>query len=576
MGNRARAAVAGIVGLVLAFGLAELVHGIYDGVPSVFTSLAQGIIELTPGSFATRAIELLGTADIPVLITSMIIGALVVTAIIANIRLRSAGLAIIAVVALAVVAIAAVLTQPAVIAAPTILTIAGALAIGATVSETILRRADLVGTGSGAGANAGSAAAAEPVEQSGERSAESAPMAGIRRKDAHSERGIQVNRGSFLALSGGVAAVGLALIGTGRFLAGNGSSQTADGQPLQLGNANDAGSGETTGAEPTTAEVTNETLPEVPDDVSIPEVQDVTPIITPASDFYLIDTALTSPSVNRDTWSLKVGGEGVSNPLDLSYSDLLSMSTREADVTLSCVSNEVGGGLVSNARWTGVMLSDVLNEAGLTRDQLGRANEQLVGRSVDGWTAGFRSDIAFDGREAILAFGMNGNELPVKHGYPVRLVVPGLYGYVSATKWLEEIELTSQDFDAYWIRRTWTKEGPVKTQSRIDTVSPDSDLTAGTVPVGGVAWAPHRGISRVEVSTDGGDSWNEARLADQLSEDTWRHYAYEWDAPSGEHTLQVRATDGEGETQTSTERGPHGGGGTDGATGYHTVNVTVA
>lgn len=565
MRNTVRAAFAGIAGLILAFGIAELVHGIYDGVPSVFTSLAQGIIELTPGGFATQAIELLGTADIPVLIASMIVGAVVVTAIVANVRLRSAALAIIAVAILAIVAVAAVLTQPAVVAAPTIITIAAALAIGAVVSEAIMRRANLVGT-------TGSDEAASTPAASPESSA---PMAGIRRKDAHSDRGIQVNRGAFLALSGGAAAVGLALIGAGRFFSSSSASASGD-QPLQLGSS--GGGGESTGAESTSAgaETTNETLPPIPDDTKLAAVQDVTPLVTPASDFYLIDAALTSPQVNRDSWSLKVGGAGVTNPLDLSYNDLLSMSTREADVTLSCVSNEVGGGLVSNARWTGVMLSDVLNEAGLTRNGLNRANEQLVGRSVDGWTAGFKSDIAFDGREAILAFGMNGNELPVKHGYPVRLVVPGLYGYVSATKWLEEIELTDWNFDAYWIQRTWTKDGPVKTSSRIDTVSADSDLSAGTIPVGGVAWAPHRGISKVEVSTDGGDSWNDARLAAQLSEDTWRQYVYDWDAPSGEHTLQVRATDGEGETQTATERGPHGGGGNDGATGYHTVNVAIA
>ncbi len=296
------------------------------------------------------------------------------------------------------------------------------------------------------------------------------------------------------------------------------------------------------------------------------------PLITPAKDFYLIDTALSSPRIDVNEWSLTVKGAGISDPLELSYKDLQSMPTRESDITLSCVSNEVGGGLVSNGRWTGVLLSDVLKEAGFSPDNVNRASEQLVGRSVDGWTGGFRTELAFDGREALVAFGLNDSELPVKHGYPVRLVVPGLYGYVSATKWLTEIELTNWDFDAYWIQRTWNKEGPIKTQSRIDTVNGGEELSAGTIPVGGVAWAPHRGISRVEVSTDDGETWNEARLAEQLDVDTWRQYVYQWDARPGEYTLKVRATDGEGETQTSEETPPHPGG----ATGYHTAEVTVA
>ena len=210
----------------------------------------------------------------------------------------------------------------------------------------------------------------------------------------------------------------------------------------------------------------------------------------------------------------------------------------------------------------------------MSRENAGRASEQLVGRSADGWTGGFKTDLALDGRDALVAFGMNGSELPVKHGYPVRLVVPGIYGYVSATKWLTEIELTDWDFDAYWIQRTWAKEGPVKTQSRIDTVKDGARLEAGSIPVGGVAWAPHKGIEKVEVSTDDGETWNEARLAAQLDPDTWRQYVYEWDASgaSGEHTIKVRATNGEGETQTEKPAPPH----PSGADGYHAIRVTVA
>jgi DMSO/TMAO reductase YedYZ molybdopterin-dependent catalytic subunit len=274
--------------------------------------------------------------------------------------------------------------------------------------------------------------------------------------------------------------------------------------------------------------------------------------------------------LDANTWKLSVKG-AVDNPVVFSFKDLLGMPTREADITLSCVSNTVGGGLVSNGRWTGVLLSDVLAEAGVSREKITAASRQLVGRSVDGFTTGFKTDIALDGRNALVAFGLNGSELPVKHGYPVRLVIPGLYGYVSATKWLTEIELTNWNFDAYWIQRTWSKEGPVKTQSRIDTIKAGTNLSPGKNPIGGVAWAPHRGIEKVEVSTDGGETWNTARLARPLAEDTWRQYVYDWNAKPGDYTLQVRATDGNGDTQTAAEAPPH----PSGATGYHTIDVSV-
>jgi DMSO/TMAO reductase YedYZ molybdopterin-dependent catalytic subunit len=374
-----------------------------------------------------------------------------------------------------------------------------------------------------------------------------------------------------VALAGGATVAALAALGVGRALA-SGAAQAAKPKKLDLrsGSAGKQrqGDGENSGGGRKPAQ--HETLPPPPEDASI-DAPGMPKLITPAANFYLIDAALSSPRVDVNTWKLSVKG-AVENPVSFSYKDLLDMPTRESDVTLSCVSNPVGGGLVSNGRWTGVLLSDVLKEAGVSRENISRASEQLVGRSVDGWTGGFKTELALDGRDALVAFGLNGNELPVKHGYPVRLVVPGVYGYVSATKWLTDIELTDWNFDAYWIQRTWAKEGPVKTQSRIDTVEDGQQLKPGNVPVGGVAWAPHRGIEKVEVSTDNGESWNEARLASQLDPDTWRQYLYEWDAKPGQYTLQVRATDGTGQTQPQKTAPPH----PSGADGYHTMDVTVA
>ncbi|MBQ1060406.1 sulfite oxidase [Micromonospora sp. C41] len=289
------------------------------------------------------------------------------------------------------------------------------------------------------------------------------------------------------------------------------------------------------------------------------------PYVTPNREFYRIDTALVVPQVDPVTWRLRIHGR-VRNPIELSFDDLLARPMVERYVTLACVSNEVGGDLIGNARWLGVPIRDLLDEA----DPEDGA-DQVVGRAVDGWTCGTPTSVLRDGRDALLAVGMNGEPLPIQHGFPARMVVPGLYGYVSACKWITELELTSfADFDAYWVPRGWSAQGPVKTQSRIDTPRPRSRPAAGPVTVAGVAWAQHRGISRVEVRVDGGP-WQEATLAPAVSADTWVQWSWRWDATPGEHTLQVRATDSTGETQTE-QRAPVA---PDGATGWHTVRVTV-
>ncbi len=294
-------------------------------------------------------------------------------------------------------------------------------------------------------------------------------------------------------------------------------------------------------------------------------VEGVSELITPNDEFYVVDTAIGTPQVDHRTWSLSFTGR-VDNPFSVTYDELLAMPLVERYITLCCVSNRVGGNLVGNAKWLGVPLRTLVERAGVRRD-----GNQLVGRSVDRFTVGFPTAAVFDGREALVAIGMNGEPLPLRHGFPARLVVSGLYGYVSATKWLSEVEFTGwNDFDAYWVPRGWAKKAPVKTQSRIDTPR-EGDITAGNNVIAGVAWAQTRGISRVQVRVDDGE-WTNAHLPQELSIDTWRQWYLEHDFTPGAHTIAVRATDGTGRTQTGSVRPPR----PDGATGYHTIQVVAA
>ncbi len=295
-----------------------------------------------------------------------------------------------------------------------------------------------------------------------------------------------------------------------------------------------------------------------------PSVDDLTRFHTDNASFYQIDTAISPPRIKLDDFRIRVHGM-VDHELTLTFEDLLARRLVERDITLCCVSNEIGGNLVGNARWLGVPLSEVLDEAGVHSGA-----DQLVSRSQDGWTAGSPTSLIMDGRDALIALGMNGEPLPLQHGWPARIVVPGLYGYVSATKWVTELELTTFDaYDAYWIKRDWALPSPIKTSSRIDT--PRKKASAGDVTVAGVAWAQSRGIEKVEIQVDDGE-WNRAELATVPSPDTWRLWQWDWKkATKGKHTLTVRATDGDGNIQTSTESSVI----PDGATGHHSITVDV-
>ena len=290
----------------------------------------------------------------------------------------------------------------------------------------------------------------------------------------------------------------------------------------------------------------------------------LSPYVTPNDDFYRIDTALQVPIIAADDWSLKVTGL-VDREVSISFADLVAKPLVEHVTTLTCVSNEVGGDLIGNAVWLGYPIRELLAQAGV---QTGA--DMVLSTSEDGWTAGTPLAALTDpSRQALLAVGMNGEALPVEHGYPVRMVVPGLYGYVSATKWVRELKVTTFDQDmGYWTPLGWSALGPIKTASRID-VPRKRSVDAGQVVVAGVAWDQHTGISKVEVGIDG--DWREAQLAEVTGPDTWRQWLYRWDATPGPHDVSVRATNADGEVQTESVAPPA----PDGATGFHTITVVV-
>ncbi|MGI8683993.1 MAG: molybdopterin-dependent oxidoreductase, partial [Acidimicrobiales bacterium] len=295
------------------------------------------------------------------------------------------------------------------------------------------------------------------------------------------------------------------------------------------------------------------------------DVEGLSPLVTPPERFFRIDEALVAPAVDAMSWRLRITGM-VDTPLELTYEQLLAEPLIERHITMACVSAEVGGPLVGNSRWLGVRLADLLRRAGV---QAGAT--QLVGRSVDGFSAGFPTEVALDGRTAMVAVAMEGRPLTRVHGYPARLVVPGLYGYLSATKWLREIELTTWEaFDAYWVERGWADRAPIKVQSRIDVPRGYSRVAAGRRPLAGVAWAPTRGIAAVEVKVDDGP-WRPARLGPSIGDDAWRQWTSEWTATHGRHVIAVRATTADGELQTAEKVAAF----PNGASGRHQVEVWV-
>ena len=520
--GRGRASVAGVAAAGVARGVTELVSGLGDGHgPSVITAIGTRFIDLGAGSLKDVAVNVFGTNDKPALVIGIVVISLLLGAALGRASVRRPAVGAAGFVAFGIVG--AIVGASNVLASDATMIVASAL--GALAGIVTLRVLLALAR----------ALSAQVTSVAGARQGESRP--------AEDPRVKTVGRRTFITAASGAGAVAVLAAAGGRGL--RGPSPAARSRSIT-------------------------TLPKATRTVVAPATQPFTveglsPYITPNSDFYLIDTALSVPQIDAASWSLTVKGM-VQNPFTITYADLLAMEMVEEPVTISCVSNEVGGDLIGTALWLGVPLKAVLDRA-----RVNAGATQIVGRSVDDFTAGFPTEKALDGRTALVAVGMNGEPLPVRHGFPVRLVVAGLYGYVSATKWLKEIELTTlEGFDGYWIPRGWSKLGPVKTESRIDVPRSGAPVTAGTVAVAGVAWAPSRGISKVEVQVDDGP-WQPARLGDVASRNTWVQWMWPWEAQAGQHTLRVRATDGTGETQTDVRADPA----PNGASGYHSRRVVV-
>ena len=294
-------------------------------------------------------------------------------------------------------------------------------------------------------------------------------------------------------------------------------------------------------------------------------IKGLSSFITPNGSFYRVDTAIILPEVDPASWQLRIHGM-VDREITITFADLLRMPLTEDYITLCCVSNPVAGPYIGNARWLGASLAGLLRSAGIRSGA-----DQLLCTSVDGFTSGTPVQVVMDGRDALLAVAMNGAPLPVAHGFPARLVVPGLYGYVSACKWVTDINVTKfADAQAYWVPRGWSQQGPIKTESRIDVPNGSGPVTAGRTQVAGVAWAQHKGIDAVEVRVDRGP-WHRARLAAVPGIDTWRQWVWDWDATPGSHLIEARATDATGYTQTALQAPPE----PNGASGYPMVTVSV-
>jgi DMSO/TMAO reductase YedYZ molybdopterin-dependent catalytic subunit len=556
-------AIAGLLAAATALGVGQLVAGLTGANGSPVVAVGQLQIDFTPPWLKNFAINEFGSDDKLALVSGILVVLGLFAAVIGVAATRRLGYGMAGLLVFAAIGLTAAATRPTASVASLLPTLA-ATAAAAIALRVLIERIGPAPAAAGAGPQAWGDTGeddADGAADSGELAAPDLPPGmgrpgGVIRPSAGQGRDllagapgpsgpVEPARRRFLvasaATAGAAAVAGLA----GRQLAERSSVTTAR-NAIKL------------------PEPVPTTVPTVPPGVDL-NIPGLASFITPNNNFYRVDTAIVLPEVDPSSWQLRIHGM-VNREITITFDQLLKRPLIEDYVTLCCVSNPVGGPYIGNALWLGASLASLLREAGIKAGA-----DQLMCTSVDGFTSGTPVQTVMDGRDALLAVAMNGQPLPIAHGFPARMVVPGLYGYVSATKWVTDINVTTFAGNyAYWAQRGWSQQAPIKTESRIDVPNGASQIRPGRTAVAGVAWAQHKGIEAVEVRVDQGP-WNQARLAAVPDLDTWRQWVWEWDATSGNHVIEVRATDKTGYTQTAAQAQPE----PNGASGYPSVAVTV-
>lgn len=504
----------GIAATLAGLGVAEVLSALVAQNGSPLLVVGSLIIDLAPGWLKSGVIALFGTGDKAVLVTALAVSLVVGAALSGVLEYRRSPLGRL------------------------LLALGGAVGVLAALTRTGAGFIDALPSAAAAFV----AILLLPVLVRMLRASRTAPGATAGGRGAPD----QLTRRNFLAATGASAGIGILAIVVGQMIAAGYQAASAARNMFTLPRP----------AVP---------APPIPAAASLP-VNGITPIITPNAEFYRIDTALQIPGIDPSSWILRITGM-VEHEVELTFAELLALPLEESVTTLACVSNEVGGDLIGNATWLGYPIRHLLAQAKPHSNA-----DMVLSTSQDGWTASTPLSVLTDNRNAILAIGMNGTPLPLEHGFPVRMVVPGLYGYVSATKWVVQLDVTRFDLvTSYWTNRGWSERGPVKLSSRIDVPANGATRSAGDVVVAGVAWSQHVGISAVDVQVDEGP-WNTATLAEAISVDTWRQWKWVWPATAGNHVLRVRATDTNGLVQTAVEMDVI----PDGATGLDEISVTIS